>query len=468
MAGITNAGVGSGYNLESIISATLQAEFQPKAEKLSRTESSLKVQLSGLGAIKSVLAKLQDVMKSLSKPEVFDNRTASIRQPANAKDEGDLISVSASTTATPGAFNVEVSQLAKGSRAVSGAGSTFTSSSEVVSTNAGTLTFAAGTKSFTVDVAAGATLEDIRQSINKSKQNFGVSVNIINTGTESKLVVTSNVTGAGNDLKITGSSADFDRLTTEAAGGGAGGLAIATVDQAQDAMIKVDGQTITSSTNTFKDAVQGLTIKALRPSVSAETAKATIDVDREGVSKKVDEFVTTFNNAIEMINQQSLLSSSALYRDPTVRAIKDQLVATLSTTVSGAGAFNSVFDIGLSLNASNKLEKKSVVRSVNEALDTNYNDIGALFTQPGGIAESFTKMLDGYVGTGGMIKKRQDDIDVGLKDITNDRKNLDYRLETMEKNLRKKYSALDVLIAQMNSTKNYLAGQLASLSKSSS
>lgn len=468
MASVKSAGIGSGLDLESIISATLQAEFQPKAAKLTKTESSLKVQLSGLGAIKSVLAKLQDVMKELSKPAVFENRTASVRQPGNAKDEGDLISVTASTTATPGAFNVEVGQLAKGSRAVSGVGATFTSSSEVISATAGTMTFEAGTKSFTIDVAAGATLEDIRQSINKSKQNFGVSVNIINTGTESKLVVTSNVTGAGNDLKITGSSADYNRLTTQAFGGGAGGLAIAAADQAQNAIIKVDGQTITSATNTFKDAVQGLTIKALRQSISAETAKATVDVDKEGVTKKVDEFVTAFNNSIEMINQQSLLSTSPLYGDPTVRAIKDQLISTLSTTVKDGGAFTTIFDIGLSLNASNKLEKKSVVRSVGEALDTNYNDVGTLFTQAGGIATSFTKLLDGYVGTGGMIKKRQDDIDVGLKDVSNDRKNLDYRLETMEKNLRKKYSALDVLIGQMKSTNNYLTSQLASLSKASS
>jgi flagellar hook-associated protein 2 len=466
MATVTSAGVGSGLDLESIISATLQAEYQPKAQKISTTESSLKVQLSGLGAIKSVLAKLQDVMKDLSKTSVFENRTASIRQPANAADEGDLISVTTSTTATPGAFNVEVAQLAKGSRAISAAGSTFTSSSDVVSASGGTLSFAAGDKSFDITVAAGATLEDIRQQINKSKSNFGVSVNIINTGTESQLVVTSNITGASNDLQITGSSAEFDKISTQAFGGGVGGLAIDAADQAQDAIIKVDGLQITSESNTFKDAVQGLTITAKRESISGETAKATVDYDRDGVSKKLDEFMTAYNNTIEMLNQQSLLVSSPLYGDSTVRAIKDQLVTSLSTMVQGAGDFETVFDLGFTLNASNKLEKNSLVRSTNEALDNNFADVGSLFTNVGGIAESFTKMLSGYVDSSGVIKDRQDDINVRLRDLEDDKENLNYRMETMEANLRKKYSALDVLIAQMNSTNSYLTSQLSQLSRS--
>ncbi|WP_337881094.1 flagellar filament capping protein FliD [Rheinheimera sp.] len=465
MATITNAGVGSGLDLESIISATLQAEYQPKAQRISTQESSLKVQLTGLGAIKSVLAKLQDVVEGLAKTSVFENRTATLRQPENATSEGDLISVTTSTTATPGAFKVSVDQLASGSRAISSAGNTFSSSSDVVSASGGTLTFEAGDQSFSIDVAAGATLEDVRQAVNKSKNNFGISVNIINTGTESQLVITSNKTGAGNDLKITSNTAELDKLSTEAFGGGAGGVAIAVADQAKDAIISVDGIQITSDTNTFKDAVQGLTIKAERESLSGETAKATIDYDRTGVTTKIDEFITAYNNAIETINQQSLLVSAPLYGDSTVRAIKDQLINTLSTVVSGAGDYESIFDIGLSLNGSNKLEKNSVVRTLNEALDENFADVGSLFTNVGGIAKSFETLLAGYVDSSGVIKDRQDDINVELRDLEDDKENLDYRMTTMEANLRKKYSALDVLIAQMNSTNNYLTSQLASLSR---
>ncbi|ETO17605.1 Flagellar capping protein, partial [Reticulomyxa filosa] len=193
--------------------------------------------------------------------------------------------------------------------------------------------------------------------------------------------------------------------------GSAGGLA--TTQSASSAMIKVDGISITSDTNTFTDAVQGLTIKALRQSVSAETAKATVDFDRENVNKQMDAFISAYNNAIDMIDQQSLLPSSALYRDPTVSSIKSQMFDALSTTVADAGKFQTVFDIGLALNKDNRLEKKKVVRSLNDALDTNYADVGRLFTNTGALSETFNKMLETYVGSAGVIKQRQDDANLG-------------------------------------------------------
>lgn len=463
MATITNAGVGSNLDLESIINATLQAEYTPKAQRIQKQESKLNVQLTGLGAIKSVLAKLQDTMKTLADPEVFNKRTATVKQPDNATSLGDLLTVSASSTATPGSFNLAVTQLAKGSRAVSAAGSTFTSANEVVSASGGQLTIAAGTKTFNVTVAAGSTLEQVRQAINNSNTNFGVSVNIVNTGTESKLVVNSNVTGDGNDLVITGNNAEFDRITTQAFGGGAGGLAIAVADKAQNGKITVDGQEIVSTSNTFKDAVQGLTITAKRQSNAAETAKATVDVDRAGVTKKIDEFVTAFNNTIDMINEQSLLVSSPLYGDATVRSLKAQLVTTLSAKVTDAGIFNNVFDIGISLNKSYKLEKTSKTTSLNEAMDTNFNDVTKLFTNTDGVAKNLEKMLTSYLDSKGVIKLRQNAIDDGLKTVKEDKANLDYRLEVMEKNLRKRYASLDVLIAKMRGTGSSLNNSLASL-----
>ncbi len=74
MATITNAGVGSGLDLEAIISATLQATNQPKLQKFASRESELSVQLTGIGAIKSVMSKLQDVFEELASPDEFNQR----------------------------------------------------------------------------------------------------------------------------------------------------------------------------------------------------------------------------------------------------------------------------------------------------------------------------------------------------------------------------------------------------------
>ena len=190
MASITSAGVGSGLDLESIISATLSAENTPKLAAFAEKEENLQVELSSLGEVKSAMSKLQDTIEKLADIDNFNQRIANIKQPTS--DDGDLISVTTTSKITPGDFNIEVVELAQGSRATSNAG-LFTSTDDVVTASGGTLSFAAGDKSFDLTLDAGATLADLRDAINDSDDNFGVTANIINTGTESKLVLTSNV-----------------------------------------------------------------------------------------------------------------------------------------------------------------------------------------------------------------------------------------------------------------------------------
>ncbi len=463
---ITNAGVGSGLDLEAIISATLQAKNQPKLQSLAQRESALSVQLTGIGAIKSVVSKLQDVFEGLSDPEEFNQRTATVRQSDSADALGDLISVSADKTATTGSFDISVTQLASGSRAQSNTAdpsNTFTGADEVITSSASTLTFSTGSKSFDVSLEAGATLEDIRQAINDTNGEFGVSANIISTGTESLLVIESFESGVGNDLVITNDNAELDRLSTVANGGGAGGLTIAPEDAAKDAIIEVDGITITNSSNVFKDAVQGLSITARRVSEVDEVAKTDVTFDRAGVTSKIDEFITAFNNTIDMISQQSATVSSPLFGDATVRSIKNQLTNALTKQVAGAGDFKTIFDVGLSLNENGKLEKQNVVRSLNEALDENFTDVGKLFTNEGGLAETFGSILESYADSSGILKQRQDILNLQKDEVEDELLNHEYRMERFEASLRDKYGALDTLIASMRSSGSYLMGQLASL-----
>lgn len=459
MSTITSAGVGSGLDLESIIQATVNAEDLPRVKRFEESKTRFTVELSGLGAIKSSLSSLQTVIKKLADMDNFTKRTSSVTQPAS----GDIVSVSSTATATPGNFNIKVNQLASGSRATTSAA--FTDPTDVVSASGGKLTIAAGSKSFEVDVAAGATLEEMRAAINDAADNFGVSVNIINTGgatPEAKLVVTSNVSGAGNDLTITSDTAELDSVSTTAFGGGAGGLSIAVADQAKDAIIEVDGIAITNSTNIFKDAVQDLTITAKKVSEGTETAKLTVGYDSAGVEKLIDEFITAYNNAVGTIDYHTK-SGAALYGDSAMRSLNNQMVNALSNVVSGAGGFETLFDVGIGLTKEGKLEKTSLVRSVNEALTSNYADVGKLFAGENGFAKTFESLLETQLEAKGGFKFREEALNKSLKQLESDRESHDYRMTQLEAGLRAKYAALDVLIAQMQSTGSYITAQLANL-----
>ncbi|WP_217874739.1 flagellar filament capping protein FliD [Pseudoalteromonas shioyasakiensis] len=460
MALITSAGVGSGLDLESIISASLAAENTPKLQAFAEKEENLQVELSSLGEVKSAMSKLQDTIEKLADIDNFNQRIANIKQPTS--DDGDLISVTTTSKITPGDFNIEVVELAQGSRATSNAG-LFTSTDDVVTASGGTLSFAAGDKSFDLTLDAGATLADLRDAINDSDDNFGVTANIINTGTESKLVLTSNVSGTGNDLVITNDNAELDNVSTLANDGvSAGGIAIAAGDEAKSAEIKVDGISIVSDTNTFKDAVQDMTIVAKRQSVDNETAKLSVEVDRDSVTKLVDEFIKNYNNLIGQIGFQTRVGKP-LNGDSTIRSFDSQLVNALSSEITDAGPFTSIFDIGLGVDKDGYLEKSTLVRSLNEVMDENYDDIGKAFAGENGIAKQLESLLDNYVDSKGIMKQREDSLNSQLDDLEDDVINHEYRMESLEARLREQYAGLDVLLANMQSTQSYLSAQLSSL-----
>ena len=458
---ITSAGIGSGLDLESIIKASVDAENVPKMNAFAKKDKSLEVELSSIGEIKSALSKLQDTIKKLADPDNFNKRIANITQPTS--DDGDLVSVTPTKDITPGNFKIEVVALAQGSRATSNAG-LFTATDDVVTASGGTLSFAAGDKSFDLTLDAGATLADLRDAINDSDDNFGVTANIINTGTESKLVLTSSVSGAGNDLVITNDNAELDNVSTDANGGasGSGGIGISDDNKAKSAVIKVDGIEITNDTNTFKDAVQDMTITAKRQSVDGETAKLAVSYDRESVTTLIDEFIANYNNAIGQLGLQSRVGKP-LNSDATIRTLSSQMVNMLSTNLTDAGPFTSIFDIGLGVDKKGYLEKSTLVRSLNTAMDENFDNIGKAFAGENGVAKQFESFLDNYVSSKGILKQREDNLNTQVTDLEDDVLKHEFRMSELEGRLRKQYAGLDVLLAQMQSTQQYLGAQLASL-----
>ncbi|WP_440055616.1 flagellar filament capping protein FliD [Pseudoalteromonas sp. T1lg65] len=463
---ITSAGVGSGLDLESIIKASIDAENRPKMINFAQKQESLKVELSAVGEIKSAISKLKDTIEKLADIDNFGKRVANIRQPAG----GDIISVTPTSDISVGNFNIAVKQLAQGSR-VTSADNAFTSADDVVSASGGTLSFTAGTETFDLTVTAGMTLAELRDAINASDTNFGVTANIVNTGTTTagtKLVLSSNVSGDNNDLVITSDTAELDAIETyDATTNPTGGMTQGADDAARNAIITVDGLEVQSATNTFKDAVQDMTIRALEKSAGDdtsgyETAKLNIDYDRESVTKLVDELITNYNNLVGNIGFQTRIGKP-LNGDASMRGLSSQLVSTLGSTLTDAGPFESIFDIGLGVDNKGYLEKSSLVRSLNEAMDENFDDIGTAFAGPNGVAKKLEEMLGNYVDSGGVIKQRETSLNAQLDDLDDDVLNHEERMKSLEASLRQKYAGLDVLIAQMQQTQSYLGAQLANL-----
>ena len=199
---ITSAGAGSGLQLENVIAASVEAKKAQLQQPIITKQNSTQITLSGIGQLKSSISAFTDILDKLSAPGAFNKRAINITQ---SKDD-PVLKVESKSGASNGQYNIIVNKLAQTSRQEG----IFDSSTTSMVTQDGQLTFKAGDKTFKVDVKAGDTLQDIRKSINGNGDNFGLSVNIVNTADgKAKLVIDSGISGDGKDLTITGDTAEL-------------------------------------------------------------------------------------------------------------------------------------------------------------------------------------------------------------------------------------------------------------------
>src|SRR5690606_29255339 len=101
---ITSLGIGSGLDSESIVTQLAALQRQPIAA-LQTKASAIQTKISTYGNIKSAVASVQTAAQALSNSSLWSSTKAS---------SSDNAAVGAATTtgATPGTYNVSVSQLA--------------------------------------------------------------------------------------------------------------------------------------------------------------------------------------------------------------------------------------------------------------------------------------------------------------------------------------------------------------------
>lgn len=465
MATITSAGAGSGIDLESVISASVAAKKTQLQQPITTKKTNTQITLTGVGQLKSAISTFDTTLAKLSTPGAFNKRAINITQDT----DDPILKISSNTDASNGQYNVTVNKLATTSK-IEG---TFASSTSSLITEDGTLTFSAGDgNEFTVDVKKGDTLQQIRKRINNASDNFGLTANIVNTSDgKAKLVIDSGVTGAGNDLKISGSTTELKMFEADTSSATAvSGSSMSRTQQSTDAEIDVDGNILTSDTNTFKDKVQGLDITVLRVSDkdsdgNLKSNKVDITTDKSAIKTLVQEFVTAYNTLIDkctelgkrntIVGGESQDDGGALAGDSMPRSIRTLMANTVMEPNSEMTGINSIFQLGIKMDNDGKLSVDS--DKFDDALDDNYEQVVALFSGENGVAGKLQTSLKEYTKTGGLISQRQDQLNSDLRDLSSREATAADQLEKYEANLRAQYGSLDTLLAQMQSSASYLS-----------
>ncbi len=459
MASIASPGLGSGLDINSLVSQLVAAEGQGPALRLDTQEARFQTKLSAFGSLKGALADFQTGLSGLKDLTNFQARTA-------LSANQDLFTASALSSATPGSYEIEVLALAQAQKLVSGA---FASADTTVGN--GTLTLSVGSESFSVSIEAGSdSLTDIRDAINNASDNTGVTARIINSDDGASLVLASDETGTANAITVTTSGGDggLTSLVYDPDPPGSGVTNLTVAQPAADAVIKIDGLTVTSSINEIAGAIPGTTLNLVAAEVGTKT-DLTVSLDKDGVREKIDSFVSSFNKLVDTISNlgsydADTQATSVLLGDSTLRNISFQIRRELGKSIDGLdGPFSTLAEIGISTNLEGKLEVDS--ETLDAALESDFDAIGELFSSENGFAVRLDSLVDGYLSTGGVIDSRTTGLKDSIKDIEEQRLALQDRLNAVEARYREQFTALDTLLSQLTSTSSFLAQQLANLPK---
>ena len=470
---ITSSGIGSGLDVEGIITKLMQVEQRPLVA-LANREAQFTSQLSTLGTIKGAVSSFQTAAGALK-------TAASSAAYKFSSSDANSVSGSASPTGAAGTYSVTVTQLAQAQRLVAaGQASTSASIGDGTSTTLtlGFGTIAGGTLNSTNGTYSGATfaadpqrppvqiqidgthntLEGIRDAINAS--NAGVTASIVNDGSASpyRLTITSNTTGATSSLKIT--VAGSAGIATLLANDPAGTQNLRQTQTALDAQLSISGIAISRPTNTVTDAIQGVTLKL---SNLASNVAVTVARDSTTITAALKGLVDAYNDANKSIKSATALKA-ILQGDTSTVNILSRLRSSLGSVLSASdgSAIASLSQLGVRFQKDGSLQFDST--KAQGAIDANPAGVLAAATAFG---NSLSTLSDSLVGTGGALQTRTDGINNSIKDLTRQSDTISRRLVDVEKRYRTQFTALDVLMSNMQQTSNFLTQQLANLNKTS-
>lgn len=448
MAGLSIPGVGSGFPVQQFVDATVQAERASKEGSLNRKQSDIDVKISSYASVKKELEAFQKSLKNLTDKDAFQQRSVKL------SNEG-FLTTQADKNAVAGSYDISVVQLAKADKVGSG----YLASGTDINDNlgAGSLTLGIGAESFSVNIdAENSSLADIAKAINQADDNSGVNATVVTDDNGSRLVLFGDKTGTENKVTVNAGAGNF---------GGVFDGTLENIQPAADAIIKIDGATVTRSSNEISDAIAGVTLNLDKVSTTDDPKTTlTIGYDKESVTENLKAFVDAYNKIVTTTKKLSSYDAEnqkagALNGDSLLRNITTQLRDAMGEQVDGASnTLKSLADLGITTTRDGTLEIDNKI--LDENIANNFDKIGRLFDGDSGLVSKLDTMLEGFTGRSGILTTRDESLNLQLGKVDKQREAFEVRMEKFEQRVMKQFNAMDAMVAEMNNQMSTMMSML--------
>ena len=457
-----------GNNIELLLQSYRVLEERPIRELESRKDF-IDQRISKLNELKSKLNALQSIAKELgyaTSTSIWGSKTAT------SSDES-IVKVTASSSAVATSHTVKVLQLAKADKIISNQ-YTLTGTDIVSTLGAGTYTFEVTvngiSKQVSVDIAAGEDNETILKNIVTAVNNttdIQISASFIqdSSGT-GRLVFTSNETGQDYEMTLTDVSGSL--LSTigmndsVAMSGTSGGYLYASSEL--NAIVEIDGITVTSNDNSIDTAVEGVTFDLYKTQSSTDApVNVDVSVDVETIKGKIQSFIDKYNEVFDFIKDNTKVNTTTYKRsifsgDYSIMRLRLQLREAMSNPVSGlpSGYPTILAEIGIEADRDGKLSITDSAK-LEDMLKNNLEQVEALFNSSDGYSGRLDTLLEEMTGGDGVIESRKDVLSGQISSINNRIDLLQKQVDRKMEYYREQFSQLQAAYAMYTSQFSYIS-----------
>lgn len=341
-----------------------------KIEAYSELQSLTEDFQTSLETLKSVVGFSSDTSS------IFDARSGYMD--SNSSIEAtSLLSVAVEEGSELGTYEIIVEQKAQSMKVIS---DSQTSSSDALGLEGSFTINITENDAQQIDVTSDMTLSDIKDAINDLTEESGVSASILQVGEdEYKLILNGEQTNqdieiislSGDDimqsLGVTDASSAFQNI----------------VQDAQGAILQIDGITVTRDDNSIDDLLDGVTID-IENADPDTTITLSIDNDTESVKSAIEAFIEAYNALREFVVTNQTVSSdgevsedAALFGDTLMKSLNSAISSIIGDDTESSLA--TLRDIGITYTDDNYLEISDETL-LDDALLDNYDALTELFS----------------------------------------------------------------------------------------
>ncbi len=517
---VKTLGAGSGIDVKSLAQSLVDAEKTPKKERIDEKIAKTEAKITGFGAVKFALSELKTAFAKINDASDFNSIQPSNTQP-------NAFGITASNTAEAGSYSIEVLQTARAQRTAS---ITFAERSTSLNNGAAfDLNLTVGNSTATSIRVTNPSPAGMVSAINGAK--LGVTAQLINTGSGHQIVLT-GATGAAKNFSMSTdpnmptqvnvpTNSDKEVRASDAPSATAVTLnfkrsgtpesvelvkvddlwklppgtdlsnvtelqAAATVpvfyqplQTATDASFKVNGLTVTRSSNTVNDVIDGVTLDLFTNTSGA--ARLDLNRDTAGIKENIKGLVTAYNDFEETLKILGDRSSEvedfggALAGESLLQSVRNQVRALVTNTSNTPGTnIRAARDVGLTLDRFGKLNLDEA--KLDAALQNNFNQVSTMFTAgtsnksiyspaPAGLAGEAINSIEKMLLSTGLIDTQTKSAAAQIVKHKEELKTLDERMEKLMTRYMNQFSVMESIVGNSNSMREGLKGTFEGMMK---